>query len=156
LVLLLLIAKPKGKPRLSCYGSICGHNAICKSNIINETCVCKDNYIGAPYIGCHPLCTLSADCPRSFACVNSECIDPCKYACGLRARCQVVNHSPICFCPNDMTGNPLTMCNKILKCKHAFFQSTVINTNFTLINVFLIFYLEIILKYSHLLDNLFY
>lgn len=140
LLLLLLIAKPKGKPRLSCYGTTCGHNAICKSNINNITCVCKPNYLGDPYIGCRPRCTLSAECARSFACVNSECIDPCKNACGLRARCRVVNHSPICFCPNGMTGNPLTICNKISNCKHAFFRPTVIKNNFTFINVFLIFY----------------
>lgn len=121
IIILLLIAKPKEKSRPSCDGSTCGANAICKKNINNGTCVCKRNYLGDPYIGCRPHCVLSADCPISFACVNSECLDPCKNACGMRARCQVVNHSPICFCPNGMTGNPLTICNKISNCKHAFF-----------------------------------
>lgn len=121
MLLLLLIAKPKGKPRLPCDGSMCGPNAICKRYINNVTCVCKRNYIGDPYIGCRPQCSLSADCPRVFACVNSDCIDPCENACGLRANCHVVNHSPICFCPNGMTGDPLTQCNKISSCKHAFF-----------------------------------
>lgn len=78
-------------------------------------------------MGCRPRCTLSADCPRSLACVNSECADPCKNACGMHAGCQVVNHSPICFCPNGMTGNPLTTCNKIPNCKHAFLQLSFIN-----------------------------
>lgn len=117
----LLIAKPKGKPRPSCDGSICGTNTICKNNINNGTCVCKRNYLGDPYTGCRPHCTFSADCPKSFACVNSECVDPCENACGVRARCQVVNHRPICFCPNGSTGNPLTICNIISNCKHAHF-----------------------------------
>lgn len=120
-MLLLLIAKPKGKPRQTCSGSVCGPNAICKNNINkNGTCVCKRNYLGDPFIGCRPLCTLSADCPKEFACLNSECVDPCKNACGMHASCQVINHSPTCFCPNGMTGHPLTKCDKISTCKHAF------------------------------------
>lgn len=120
LLLLLLLAKPNGKSPF-CDGSTCGPNAICKTNINNGTCICKRKYLGDPYIGCRPHCVLSADCPRSFACVNSECIDPCKNACGMRAFCQVINHNPICFCLNGMTGNPLIICNKILNCKHASF-----------------------------------
>lgn len=120
LLLLLSIAKPKGKPRQSCDRVSCGPNTICKANTNNGTCICKHNYFGNPNIGCRPRCTLSADCPRALACVNLECTDPCDNACGIRASCQVVNHAPICFCPNDMTGNPLTMCNNIPKRKHAF------------------------------------
>lgn len=127
LLLLLVLAKPKGKPRFPCDDSVCGQNAMCKGNFNNATCVCKPNYIGDPLIGCRLNCSLTADCPRSFSCVNSKCIDPCENACGVRARCRVVNHSPICFCPNGMTGNPLTLCNKISNCKHVFFHLSITN-----------------------------
>lgn len=121
LILLLVFAKPKETPRFPCDGSICGQNAMCKSNFKNGTCVCKPNYVGDPFIECRPYCSLSADCPRTFVCIDSKCVDPCENACGVRARCEVVNHNPICFCPNGLTGNPLILCNTILNCKHVSF-----------------------------------
>lgn len=64
------------------------------------------------------------------ACINQKCRDPCPGTCGLNAKCQVVNHNPICSCPTFYTGDPFTRCfemrktseiiNYIVKLKYIF------------------------------------
>lgn len=44
------------------------------------------------------------------ACVNQRCVDPCPGTCGLNALCSVINHNPICSCPQDLRGDPFTQC----------------------------------------------
>lgn len=45
-----------------------------------------------------------------MACVNKKCRDPCAGACGTDALCEVVNHNPVCYCRQDMTGDPFIRC----------------------------------------------
>lgn len=71
----------------------------------------KENYIGAPP-ACRPECMVSADCPQDKACINKKCKDPCPGTCGLNARCNVVNHNPICSCAPGLTGDPFVRCIK--------------------------------------------
>jgi hypothetical protein len=60
--------------------------------------------------GCRPECVVSSECPQNRACVNQKCVDPCPGTCGLNARCEVINHSPICSCQAGYTGDPFTRC----------------------------------------------
>lgn len=53
---------------------------------------------------------VSADCAQDKACIAQKCADPCPGTCGLNARCQVVNHNPICSCSPGFTGDPFVRC----------------------------------------------
>ena len=75
-------------------------------------CSCVPTYLGSPPT-CRPECTSNSDCPFTRACSNQKCRDPCAGACGIGAKCMVVNHSPICSCPNQYTGSPFVMCQQI-------------------------------------------
>ncbi len=46
------------------------------------------------------------------ACINQKCRDPCPGTCGLNARCNVVNHNPICSCSPGFEGDPFVRCIK--------------------------------------------
>lgn len=65
--------------------------------------------IGSPPY-CMPECILSADCDLQLACINYKCQDPCPGTCGQSAKCQVINHNPICSCSSGFTGDPYTRC----------------------------------------------
>lgn len=39
-----------------------------------------------------------------------KCGNPCQGTCGISARCQVLNHNPICSCPPAFTGDPFIHC----------------------------------------------
>lgn len=41
-------------------------------------------------------------------------MDPCPGTCGINARCQVVNHNPICSCSDGLSGDPFTRCTEII------------------------------------------
>lgn len=56
---------------------------------------------------------VSSECPLDKACVNEKCVDPCPGTCGLAAKCNVVNHNPICSCPVGQTGDPFVRCYPI-------------------------------------------
>lgn len=90
-----------------CDPSPCGINAICNKGI----CTCQSQHSGDPYQKCKPECVLNSDCPRNYACLRNKCIDPCPGVCGLSAICDVVNHIPVCSCPDQMVGNPFVQCN---------------------------------------------
>lgn len=53
---------------------------------------------------------ISAECPQDRACINTKCQDPCPGTCGLNARCQAINHNPICSCNPSFTGDPFSRC----------------------------------------------
>ncbi|XP_046389831.1 neurogenic locus notch homolog protein 1-like [Ischnura elegans] len=89
-----------------CNPSPCGPNAQCRDGI----CTCVPEYRGDPYLGCRPECVLSTDCPRDKACIRQKCADPCPGTCGQNARCEVVNHIPICSCPPGYSGNAFVDC----------------------------------------------
>lgn len=79
---------------------------------------------------CRPACLMNDDCPKSKACVNNKCVDPCPGVCGIHAECQVVNHAPMCSCINGYIGNPFEICrpkrknhqiNSLSRCLLIFF-----------------------------------
>lgn len=92
-----------------CRPNPCGSNAACNEGV----CSCISDYIGNPYVSCHPACVLNTECPRNKACVRNKCTDPCVGICGREALCSVVNHIPMCDCPFGYTGNAYTACAKI-------------------------------------------
>lgn len=72
-------------------------------------CSCIVGYLGVPP-SCRPECTVNSDCNSNKACSNQKCIDPCIGVCGVGAKCQVINHNPICSCIPSYTGNPFVRC----------------------------------------------
>jgi len=45
-----------------------------------------------------------------MACIREKCRDPCPGSCGLNAHCQVLNHIPMCICPEGYSGDPFMSC----------------------------------------------
>ena len=89
-----------------CNPSPCGPNAICR----NGECTCEPEYSGNPYEACRPECILNSECPRDKACMRFKCKDPCPGVCGQLARCDIVNHIPVCSCPDGYIGDPFVSC----------------------------------------------
>lgn len=103
------ISAPEPVQSDPCNPSPCGSNAQCQDG----TCTCLPEYQGDPYAGCRPECVLSTDCPRNRACIRNKCSDPCPGTCGQGATCDVVNHIPMCSCPQGMSGNPFVQCRPV-------------------------------------------
>lgn len=99
----------KEEPKNPCNPSPCGPNSQCREVNQQPVCSCLPNYIGSPP-GCRPECVVSSECPLNRACINQKCVDPCPGTCGLNARCNVINHSPVCSCNERFTGDPFTRC----------------------------------------------
>lgn len=97
-----------------CNPSPCGPNSRCRQINSQAVCTCVDGFIGSPP-SCRPECAVSSDCPKDRACSNQRCVNPCEGSCGLRAQCQVVNHNPICSCPDGLSGSPFSVCEVIRK-----------------------------------------
>lgn len=97
-----------------CQPSPCGPNSQCREVNKQAVCSCLPNYHGSPP-SCRPECVINSECSINKACVNQKCIDPCPGSCGLNAQCQVINHSPICSCKSDETGDPFTRCYALRK-----------------------------------------
>ena len=57
-------------------------------------------------------CESNDDCPDYTSCRNRKCINPCAVdkPCAPSALCKVVNHNPVCTCPNGYIGSPHTKC----------------------------------------------
>lgn len=94
---------------MPCQPSPCGPYSSCKAVGERPTCSCQIGYLGAPP-NCRPECAVSSECGQHLACINQKCKDPCPGTCGYNARCQVINHNPICSCENDYVGNPFEQC----------------------------------------------
>ena len=60
---------------------------------------------------CKPECTINSECSSNLVCMRQKCQNPCLGSCGILATCNVINHTPICSCPDGYTGDPFTMCN---------------------------------------------
>jgi hypothetical protein len=99
-------------PSRPCEPSPCGPNSICRVVNDHAVCSCQPGLVGTPP-SCRPECVVSAECPLTQACLASKCRDPCPGTCGQNARCQVVNHNPICSCAAGNTGDPFTRCYAI-------------------------------------------
>lgn len=98
-------------PVQPCVPSPCGSNAECRVQNNIATCSCITEYIGNPYEGCRPECTINSDCPANLACIRSKCQNPCLGLCpGRNSYCQVVSHLPICSCLPGTTGDPFVSC----------------------------------------------
>lgn len=100
--------EPKSDP---CVPSQCGPYSQCRVVDGHAVCSCLSNYIGTPP-SCRPECVVSTECSQNKACLNNKCQDPCPGTCGLNARCQVINHNPICSCPAGYIGDPFVRCNQ--------------------------------------------
>lgn len=104
---------PTTTPRTNpCQPSPCGPNSQCREFNDQAVCSCLETYIGSPP-NCRPECVVNSECPLDKACINQKCQDPCPNTCGIDAQCTVKNHSPICACPPDFTGDPFARCNRI-------------------------------------------
>lgn len=93
-----------------CIPSPCGPYSMCKDNGGTPSCSCLAQYIGSPP-NCRPECITHSECPSNEACMREKCQDPCPGSCGWGAQCNVINHTPICMCPDGYEGNPFTQCN---------------------------------------------
>uniref|UniRef100_A0A6P7H9Z1 Neurogenic locus notch homolog protein 2-like n=1 Tax=Diabrotica virgifera virgifera TaxID=50390 RepID=A0A6P7H9Z1_DIAVI len=92
-----------------CNPTPCGPNSQCREINQQAVCSCLPGYVGSPPI-CRPECVSSSECSLLNACINQKCVDPCPGTCGIGAKCQVINHNPICTCPSDFIGDPFTRC----------------------------------------------
>jgi len=54
---------------------------------------------------------MHSECPSNEACIREKCQDPCPGSCGWGAQCNVINHTPMCTCPEGYEGNPFTKCD---------------------------------------------
>lgn len=97
-----------------CQPSPCGPSSQCREINGQAICSCIQGYIGSPP-SCRPECTVNSDCRLDEACSNQKCRDPCPGTCGVGAKCQVINHNPICSCLPGYTGDPFTRCQFIRK-----------------------------------------
>lgn len=96
-------------PEDPCNPSPCGANSICRTANGHAVCSCQTGYIGSPP-SCRPECVVSSECELTKACIHQKCQDPCPGTCGINARCQVINHNPVCSCSPDFTGDPFVKC----------------------------------------------
>lgn len=101
-----------------CKPSPCGPYSQCLDTNSHAVCSCLEGYIGAPP-SCKPECVVSSECPQNRACINQKCEDPCRGSCGNNAKCQVVNHNPICTCQPGMTGDPISGCEPMPEVKNV-------------------------------------
>lgn len=109
----LLYFKKKKAPiaiQNPCIPSPCGAYSQCRESNGHAICSCVEYCIGSPP-SCRPECTLSSECFLDKACINQRCVNPCvPGTCGDHARCQVINHNPICSCSLGYTGDPFIRC----------------------------------------------
>lgn len=93
-----------------CNPSPCGANAQCRDFNGSPSCSCLATYVGSPP-NCRPECSINSECPSIQACIREKCRDPCPGSCGFNARCSVINHTPICVCPEGYIGDPFSSCS---------------------------------------------
>lgn len=57
-------------------------------------------------------CDGDDECPDYNACRNKKCINPCAEddPCAQSANCKVIDHQPVCTCPDGFIGDPRTEC----------------------------------------------
>lgn len=96
-------------PQDPCYPSPCGPNAQCRNANGAPSCSCLPTYMGTPP-NCRPECIIHQECISNRACINQKCTDPCPGSCGLNARCDVLNHIPVCTCFENYSGDPFSNC----------------------------------------------
>jgi hypothetical protein len=107
------------------YDNRCASNAICLPLNHAAVCQCPENLPrGNPLSYCErvevapppPQCVQDYDCPNDLACINSECVNPCRAIapCDSTAICKVINSVPVrtmmCICPDNYVPNELGQC----------------------------------------------
>lgn len=97
-----------------CNPNPCGPNSQCRDVGGSAICSCLPTYFGSPP-NCGPECSVNADCPLNRACLRNRCADPCPGSCSSTAICTVINHSPVCSCPEGYSGDGFTYCRIITK-----------------------------------------
>lgn len=105
-----------------CNPSPCGRNAVCRNYNGVGTCLCLPKYFGNPFVECRPECVVNSDCTSDKFCLHNECKPACSGICGENAICHEINHSPVCICMTQYTGNPYEYCSKIINRKQYCFQ----------------------------------
>lgn len=101
--------RPPALPIDPCVPSPCGLYSTCHRTGDVPSCSCLPGYIGsAP--NCRPECTINSDCSSDLACIRERCVNPCPGSCGVGAKCDVVNHTPICTCFDGLVGDPFVKC----------------------------------------------
>lgn len=106
-----------------CQPSPCGANAQCNDGV----CSCLPEFHGDPYSGCRPECVLNSDCSRDKACLRSKCLNPCPGTCGENAICDVINHIPMCRCPDGTAGSAFIRCSPVQSTCYVPFSDHAIN-----------------------------
>jgi len=98
-----------------CNPNPCGPNAECIPTGRTATCKCPAGFQGDPFVSCKKgECEYDHECPRSLACFNFNCRDPCIGTCGQNTNCEVRDHRPICSCVKGFRGDPLIACDKAI------------------------------------------
>lgn len=92
-----------------CTPNPCGANSICRAQGTVAHCSCRPALMAEPP-ACRAECRTDAECAPQLACRSGKCRDPCPGACGARALCRTVMHSPICTCPINYVGDPFVRC----------------------------------------------
>jgi hypothetical protein len=76
-------------------------------------CTCPAGYVTDENGGCRTLppivsgCERDDECNDQTACINAVCRDPC--GCGLNARCDIVEHRPVCICEPGFYGKLISL-----------------------------------------------
>ena len=121
-----------------CNPSPCGPNTRCDNGI----CTCLPDYFGNAQVGCRPECVLNTDCNRDRACVRNKCTDPCSGTCAINAICNVINHIPMCTCPEGFEGNAFVQCNAIRGMKINFIKRNHFSSFYIMKATFLLFTIQ--------------
>lgn len=83
---------------------------MCFANGEEYTCKCLPEMLNRPP-NCHAECSIDLHCPDEMLCINYRCRDPCAVGiCGTEADCRVINHTPLCECPENFSGDPYIEC----------------------------------------------
>lgn len=117
-----------------CEPNPCGSNAECREQNGIGSCQCLPEHYGDPYQSCRPECLHNSDCPRTKACIQNKCADPCPGTCGTHADCLVTNHLPTCTCHAGFIGDPYRYCHleqKQRKKKPSYHSTNSCNYPFT-------------------------
>jgi len=120
-------------PTNPCSPSPCGPNSKCQNVNGLAVCTCLPNFMGNPP-SCRAECVVNSQCSRDLACINQRCTSPCPDPCGINTQCKVINHSPICSCNLDYTGDPFIKCFPAPRKNFLSFSSALCSSDFSSIS----------------------
>ena len=107
----------------------CARYADCTPRNHRGICICQPGYTGDPYgIACTPIppppdpgCKEDRECASKQACIDRECVNPCKaiQPCANNAKCEVHSTLPLrtmsCTCLPGYTGKGDVRCDRIIE-----------------------------------------